>query len=112
MLSIANLSCSGVSEGTASSQTQAVDGKEQQRVAGEYIVTLRPRADEASVRALFSAFDLQEFSNIGGQRWLLKIRKDPGPAVIQSKAPESQVIEAIQPNFIYRQQSKPGFGAR
>lgn len=112
MLSIANLSCSGVSEGTASSQTQAVDGKEQQRVIGEYIVTLRQGADQASVRDVFSAFGLQGLSHVGGQQWLLKVTKDPGTTVMQSKAAESSAIEAIQPNFIYRQQSKPGFGAR
>lgn len=78
-------------------------------MTGEYIVTLRQGADEASVRAVFSAFDVQGFSNIGGQQWLLKVSKDPGPAVMQSKAADSKAIASLQPNFIYRQQNKPGF---
>lgn len=104
-LSVANVSCSGVSDGASGNdRAQAVPVKDQERAAGEYIVTLRHGANEASVRQLFSAFDVERFTKIGGQQWLLKVRKDPGAAAMQSKAAESQAIETIQPNFTYRQQ--------
>jgi hypothetical protein len=109
-ISLVTMSCSAVNDGgvAASPRVQSGAANAQQRVTGEYIVTLRQGADEAAVRELFSAFDVQELSTIGGQQRLLKVRKDPGSAVMQSKAAESPAIEAIQPNFIYRQHSEPG----
>lgn len=77
-------------------------GVMQGRVAGEYVVTLRPGADEALLRKAYGAYRIRAIVGLGGNMFLMKLDKDPGPGMIQRKARESGGVITVQPNFSYR----------
>ena len=74
------------------------------RVLGEYIVTIRESGDEAIIRELFEAnFVIKiEDLGLGRGRFLIKLEQDPGPEVINRKGLESPIVKRVQPNYIYR----------
>ncbi len=74
------------------------------RVAGEYIVTLRAEASEALLRDLYGTYGIREITRLGENRFLIKLTHDPGLDVILRKGSESGKVKAAQPNFIYRLQ--------
>lgn len=76
------------------------------RMRGEYIVTLKPDAEngEQRVRDAFSEFGITGLTSIGERRYLLTVERDPGPEAIKQKAGRVPPIESTQPNFRYRLQ--------
>ncbi len=94
--------CSNSHTETYTKDRELIRESNQNRVPGEYIVTVREGADVSAAQALFSEFDIREVRDLGGRRLLLKLGKDPGPETVQRKAAGSEKIQAVQPNFIYR----------
>lgn len=72
------------------------------RVLGEYIVTIRESGDEALIRELFEANFVIKIEDLGRGRFLIKLEQDPGPEVINRKGLESPFVKRVQPNYIYR----------
>lgn len=99
-------------EAMAGSRTgKTVAGKEdagvpttgtQDRVPGEYLVTVQKGGDEALIRKLFAPFSVKEVQSLGEGLFLLKIEKDPGPKALKKKGRESEQIRSVQPNFVYQ----------
>lgn len=72
------------------------------RVAGEYIVTVHPGGDVASLREFYAAYGIREITDLGKGLFLLKVERDPGLAEIKRRGLESGKVKDAQPNFIYR----------
>lgn len=95
VLSAAAWSC-GNSQGQA----------DQNRAAGEYLVTLAPQADARAINDVYGSFDIKSVKPLGNNLYLMQLGKDPGPAAIEQRARSSAAITAIQPNFSYRNREK------
>lgn len=77
----------------------------QSHVAGEYIVTATsPEADADTVRRVYAAFGIETLQTLGGGRFLIRLARDPGVARVQSVGRDSGRIQAVQPNYVYRQE--------
>ena len=74
----------------------------QSRVPGEYLVTVRPGGDEALIRQLYAAYSVREVRSLGGDRFLVRLGRDPGPEAVRQAALASDGISDVQPNFVYR----------
>ena len=72
------------------------------RVPGEYIVTIDESGDEARIRELFEAYFVIKIEDLRRGRFLIKLEQDPGPEVIKRKGLESPFVKRVQPNYIYR----------
>ncbi len=72
------------------------------RVPGEYIVTIDESGDEERIRELFEAYLVEKVKDLGRGRFLIKLEQDPGPEVVKRKGLESAFIKHVQPNYIYR----------
>ena len=74
----------------------------QYRVAGEYIVTSQPGGDAALLRQLYAAYGVRDISDLGKNRFLIKLNQDPGLTDIERTGIESGKVKAVQPNYVYR----------
>jgi len=74
------------------------------RVPGEYIVTVAPGSDAASVRNVYGTYGIREVVDLGAGNFLMKLTRDPGLDEIKQKGLESGKVKTAQPNFIYRTQ--------
>lgn len=72
------------------------------RAPGEYIVSILPGTDAASLRELYAPYGVRAVSDMGNGYMLIKLTRDPGLAEIQQKGAASGKIKDVQPNFIYR----------
>jgi hypothetical protein len=96
-------SCSGNSEPSMPriyTEQPGVYGEN--RVLGEYIVTIDESGDEARIREFFEAYSVKKVKDLGRGRFLIKLEQDPGPEVIKRKGLESPFVKRVQPNYIYR----------
>jgi hypothetical protein len=73
-----------------------------QRVPGEYLVTLAPGAGAEAIEAAFGSLGLKRVDGLGGSRYLVTVREDPGPERMRAIAAKDARIEAVQPNLVYR----------
>jgi hypothetical protein len=76
------------------------------RVAGEYLVTVRPPADEGAVRASFASLGVVDVRRIAENLFLVRLARDPGPAEVERVGRATPGLAAIQPNVIYRAQPR------
>jgi hypothetical protein len=76
------------------------------RVPGEYIVTLTPQARAAAIADLYGRFAIQSVKPLGNDVYLMQLSEDPGPVVIESLGRSNAHIKAVQPNYGYRTQRK------
>jgi hypothetical protein len=74
----------------------------QNRVAGEYLVTLAPGADVKVINDLYGRFEIKRIQDLGRSVFLLVITDDPGPAKMDEIRRQEARIKAVQPNFAYR----------
>ncbi len=74
----------------------------QNRVKGEYLVKLRDSAEKKDIEISFKDYEIIEIKLIKKRLYKLKIKKDPGPAILQKRAKKSGKFEYIEPNCIYR----------
>jgi len=79
----------------------------QNRVRGEYLITLVPGADVKVIDYLYGRFGIKGIQDLGSNTFLVIITEDPGPAKMEELRGQNAYIKAIQPNFIYRT-NRPG----
>ncbi len=72
------------------------------RVPGEYLVTVRKGGDEALIRQLYAPYAVREVKSLGGDLFLVRLDQDPGPDAVRRKGLASDRIRDVQPNFVYR----------
>lgn len=89
-------------QGTQPAARDAMPRASGGRVPGEYIVTLRPRVASDALYAVYGSFDVVRVQELGEQRFLVRLSRDPGLAAMRSAGDRSPHVQAIQPNFTYR----------
>ena len=94
------VSCSEVT--TAGLDAEEVSVSNENRVLGEYILTVDKEIDEAVLRALYKNTGVQLIKYLSDDRILIKMKPDPGLELIKQKAAESKLIKQVQPNYRYR----------
>jgi hypothetical protein len=74
----------------------------QNRVPGEYLVTLAAGADVKAIADLYGRFGIKGTQDLGRNLFLVRLTEDPGPAKLEELRGQNAQITAVQPNFIYR----------
>jgi hypothetical protein len=74
----------------------------QNRVPGEYLVTLAPGADVKTIADVYGRFGIKGTRELGKNLFLVIFAEDPGPAKLEELRGQNAKIKAVQPNFIYR----------
>jgi hypothetical protein len=82
-------------------QAAAPAGAGQNRVPGEYLVTVVERGRIAAIADLYGQFGIKELRDLGGTVFLLLVTEDPGPARMEQVRRESAYILAVQPSLVY-----------
>jgi hypothetical protein len=82
-------------------QAAAPAAARQNRVPGEYLVTVVARDRVAAIADLFGQFGIKDIRDLGGTVFLLLVTEDPGPARMEQVRGESTHILAVQPNLVY-----------
>jgi hypothetical protein len=72
------------------------------RVPGQYIVTLRKGGSSETLTEVFNKYGIKSIKDLSKDRYLITLKQDPGPESITKQAATSSVIEYVQPNYIYR----------
>jgi hypothetical protein len=94
--------CGGESSEKPPAPLERGSGTVQDRVPGEYVITVRSGGDADLLRDLYEEYGVRDVSEIGPDLFLLKLKEDPGVDEIRRKGIESGKVSAVQPNFIYR----------
>jgi hypothetical protein len=89
---------------TVSAQTPPVEGKSQQRVPGQYLVTLAAGAEARAINDLYGRFGIKSMRETVKGVFLVTLTEDPGPAEIEKLGRGNARIKAVQPNYVYRAQ--------
>lgn len=71
------------------------------RVEGEYVVTMKETTNEELLYELFSSNEVSYVEKITDRIFLIRLEIDPGPSEIYKSYLNHDNIEAIQPNFKY-----------
>jgi len=71
-------------------------------VPGEFIVTVKSSVTADQVRRIYAVFGVTEIRDFGGNRFLLRLMRDPGLDRVRSTGLETGQIVAVQPNYVYR----------
>ena len=99
MLASAAAACG--SPAPRATQATAPAGARQDRVPGEYLVTVVARDRVAAIADLYGQFGIKDMRDLGGTVFLLLVTEDPGPARMEQVREGSAEILAIQPNLVY-----------
>jgi hypothetical protein len=70
------------------------------RMPGEYIVTAEKGANHETLKGIFETYVVKSIKDIGRERYLIKLEKDPGPEIIEQEGLRSKLIKSVQPNFL------------
>ncbi|MEX2198384.1 MAG: hypothetical protein WD886_06200 [Burkholderiales bacterium] len=82
-------------------QAAAPADARQDRVPGEYLVTVAARDRVAAIVDLYGQFGIKELRDLGGTVFLLILTEDPGPArMVQIRGGSAHIL-AVQPNLVY-----------
>jgi hypothetical protein len=105
-----NMACAHASQSGASDDksTPAKTPGNQDRVPGEYLVSVQKGGDEALIRRIFAPYSVRDVQPVSDDLFLLKVDQDPGPDAIKRKGEESDQIRSVQPNFVYRLERPQG----
>jgi hypothetical protein len=71
-------------------------------VPGEYIVTAHAHVDIGSISRVYEKLDTELVKSLGSGRFLLRLKRDPGIDRVRTLGVESGLVEAVQPNYVYR----------
>jgi hypothetical protein len=82
-------------------QTTAPAGARQDRVPGEYLVTVAARDRVSAIVELYGQYGIKDIRDLGGTVFLLVLTEDPGPARMDQVRGGSAHILAVQPNLVY-----------
>ncbi len=108
------VSCAAGNNSSGSQQLGIKESRESKqagnRVPGEYIITVPEGSDVSIIKKLFSDYGLIKIKSIqkykGKQRYLIKLKQDPGPDEMKKIAEKTDTIIHIQPNYIYKIQPR------
>ncbi len=89
-------------EGTTAHEPMLKRAPAAERAPGEYIVTLKPGAGADFLREHYASYQVREVVDMGGNMFLIKLARDPGPDEILRRGIRSGKVQAVQQNFIYR----------
>ena len=89
---------------TVSAQTPPPEAKSQQRVPGQYLVTLMPGGDAKAINDVYGSFGIKSARSIGNNVYLVTLTQDPGPYAMERLRGGNAQIKAVQPNYVYRAQ--------
>jgi hypothetical protein len=95
--------CDHVSE-TKTTSVQGVQtsrNETQNRVKGEYLVTLVSGESEKVITEKYAHFGINSIHALGNGTYLLNIKNDIGPEGIGAVIEHDNRIKAVQPNFVY-----------
>jgi hypothetical protein len=84
---------------------KAVQELEENRVPGEYLVTVKEGIGKEYLNKLFAANRVSAVEEISPKLFLVKIEDDPGPSQVYEEYLNDRNIEKIQPNYIYEAES-------
>ena len=81
------MACAHSSKPDASNDqpTPATTPGNQDRVPGEYLVSVQKGGDEALIRRVFASYSVRDVRPVSDNLFLLKIDQDPGPEAIKRK---------------------------
>ena len=103
------VAAAGLAAGSACSQTPPDPAptpmgfsSRQNRVPGEYLVTLASGADVRAIAELYGRFGIKGTQDLGSNLFLVRLTEDPGPTKLEELRSQNAQIKAIQPNFVYR----------
>lgn len=77
-------------------------GTQQQRVPGEYLVTVRSGTPEQRIRDLYADYSVVDLRRLHDDVFLLRLAKDPGPEAARALGLSSGAVTDVQPNYVYR----------
>jgi hypothetical protein len=100
-LSLAGAAAACGNPGARTPQAAAPAGARQDRVPGEYLVTVTARDRVAAIADLYGQFGIKELRDLGGTVFLIRVAEDPGPARMEQVRGGSAHILAVQPNLVY-----------
>lgn len=100
-LSLAGAAAACGSPAPRAMQAATPAGARQDRVPGEYLVTVAARDRVAAIADLYGQFGIQDIRDLGGTVFLLLVTEDPGPARMEQVRGGSAQILAVQPNLVY-----------
>jgi len=83
-------------------RTLATQPATENRVPGQYIVTLKAGASSEILTELFNQYGIKSIQNLARGQYLISLERDPGPEEIAKQASSVAEIEAVQPNYLYR----------
>ena len=103
LCSITAVSCTDtVNEKNESPQILSPQPTKENRLAGQYIITLKEGASSEALKQVFEQYDIKAIHALSRNRYLIILEQDPGPEVMTEKAAISAGIEAVQPNNVYQ----------
>ena len=85
-----------------SPRTLSPQPAKENRLAGQYIITLKEGASSEALKQVFDQYDIKAIQILSRNRYLIILEQDPGPEVMTEKAATSAEIDAVQPNNVYR----------
>jgi len=73
------------------------------RMPGQYLVTLKEGASTETLTEVFNQYGIKSIKDLSRNRYLITLEQDPSPeAIAKQAATASDIIEDVQPNYIYR----------
>jgi len=100
LLSMTCLACAGPTATAA--PPQEAPAVNDNRIPGEYLVTLQPGADQAVVSEVYGRFGISSVKALGGNIFVVVLTRDPGPKAMDEARAGDARIQAVQPNYSYR----------
>ena len=100
-LALASAAAACGSPAPRTTQATAPAGVRQDRVPGEYLVTVAARDRVAAIADLYGQFGIKEIRDLGSTVFLITVTEDPGPARMEQVRGGSAHILAVQPNLVY-----------
>ena len=103
LCSITTVSCTEtVNQKNESPQIRSPQPAKENRLAGQYIITLKEGASSEVLMQVFEQYGIKAIQALSGNRYLIILEQDPGNEIMTEKAATSAEIDAVQPNNVYR----------
>ncbi|MDZ7661830.1 hypothetical protein [Thiohalophilus sp.] len=77
---------------------------QENRVPGEYLVSLVAGADPGAARALFADYGVSQWRHLRKDTYVVHLQSDPGPEAMARLAHDTATLRYIEPNRIYTTQ--------
>jgi len=77
---------------------------QENRVPGEYLVSLVAGADPEAARALFADYGVTRWRHLRKDTYVVHLQFDPGPQAMARMAHDTATVRYIEPNRIYTTQ--------